>query len=152
MRYFKNTIFFFSKNRKNRWKKNCAKYFEKNNNFIFFEFFTENVFQPLLRGRETTRKKYRVVFEKCQKYIVFLTWLTRPSVRPSIKKFRGSKKADYHGKIEIQKTFSRWDIKQKEIKLVPHRGPLRWSPPGVKDFWGQKWRKTRFKLKSKKCF
>ena len=32
--------------------------------FIFFEFFSENVFKTLLRGRETTRKKYRIVFEK----------------------------------------------------------------------------------------
>ena len=32
--------------------------------FIFFEFFSENVFESLLRGREVTRKKYRVKFEK----------------------------------------------------------------------------------------
>ena len=30
----------------------------------FFEFFSENVLKTLLRGRETTRKKYRIVFEK----------------------------------------------------------------------------------------
>ena len=33
--------------------------------FIFFEIFSENVLKTLLRGRETTRKKYRIVFEKC---------------------------------------------------------------------------------------
>ena len=32
--------------------------------FIFFEFFSENVLKTLLRGRETTRKKYWIVFEK----------------------------------------------------------------------------------------
>ena len=32
--------------------------------FIFFEFFSENVLKTLLRGRETTRKKCRIVFEK----------------------------------------------------------------------------------------
>merc|ERR1712055_492900 len=32
--------------------------------FIFFEFFSENILKTLLRGRETTRKKYRIVFEK----------------------------------------------------------------------------------------
>ena len=31
---------------------------------IFFEFFSENVLKTLLRGRETTRKKYPIVFEK----------------------------------------------------------------------------------------
>ena len=51
---------------------------------------------------------------------------------PGDKKFQGSKKADYQFKIEIQKTLPRRDIKQKEIKLGPHRGPLRWSPPGDK--------------------
>ena len=39
--------------------------------FIFFEFFSENVFKTLLRGRETTRKKYRIVFEKFLKYVIF---------------------------------------------------------------------------------
>ena len=32
--------------------------------FFFFKFFSENVFKTLLRGKETTRKKYRIVFEK----------------------------------------------------------------------------------------
>ena len=35
--------------------------------FIFFEFFSENVLKSLLGGRETTRKKYRIVFEKVGK-------------------------------------------------------------------------------------
>ena len=34
------------------------------NFFIFLEFFSENVLKTLLRGRETTRKKNRIVFEK----------------------------------------------------------------------------------------
>ena len=32
--------------------------------FFFFEFFSENVFKTLLRKRETTRKNYRINFEK----------------------------------------------------------------------------------------
>merc|ERR1712055_635602 len=39
--------------------------------FIFFEFFSENVLKTLLRGRETNRKKYRIVFEKFLKYLIF---------------------------------------------------------------------------------
>ena len=34
-------------------------------NYFFFKFFSENVFKTLLRGKETTRKKCRIVFEKC---------------------------------------------------------------------------------------
>ena len=48
--------------------KNC---FFSPKKYIFFEFFTENVLKTLLRGRETTRKNYRVVFEKFFKYVVF---------------------------------------------------------------------------------
>ena len=51
------------KNRKNHWKKSCANFFDKYI-FFFFDFFSENVLKTLLRGRETTRKKYRIVFEK----------------------------------------------------------------------------------------
>ena len=31
---------------------------------FFFDFFSENVLKSLLSGQETTRKKYRIVFEK----------------------------------------------------------------------------------------
>ena len=59
---------------------------------IFFEFFSENVLKTLLRGRETTRKKYRVVFEKFFKYVIFFdfrdpstTTIHHPSpIHPSI--------------------------------------------------------------------
>ena len=51
-------------------KKKCAK-FKKNHTFFFFEVFRENVLKTLLRGRETTRKKYRIVFEKFLKYMIF---------------------------------------------------------------------------------
>ena len=37
--------------------------------FIFFEFFSEDVLKTLLRGRETTRKKYRIFFEKFEKFL-----------------------------------------------------------------------------------
>ena len=46
-------------------KKSCSKFFDKFNFFlIFFEFFSENVLKTLLKGRETIRKKYSLVFEK----------------------------------------------------------------------------------------
>ena len=52
-------------------KKNCSKFKKNHKNFIFFELFQENVLKTLLRGRETTRKKYRIVFEKFLKYMIF---------------------------------------------------------------------------------
>ena len=53
---------------------------------IFFEFFSENVLKTLLRGRETTRKKYRVVFEKFFEYMIFFDFacpspITHPSIQ-----------------------------------------------------------------------
>ena len=46
-------------------QKKIVRNFLKNLIFlIFFEFFSENVLKTLLRGRETTRKKYQIVFEK----------------------------------------------------------------------------------------
>ena len=46
-------------------KKKVVRNFLKNLIFlIFFEFLSENVCKRLLRGKETTRKKYRIVFEK----------------------------------------------------------------------------------------
>ena len=38
---------------------------------FFFDFFSENVLETLLRGRETIRKKYRIVFEKFLKNMLF---------------------------------------------------------------------------------
>ena len=37
---------------------------KKFKNYIFFEFFAEEVLKSLLRGTITIRKKYQVVFEK----------------------------------------------------------------------------------------
>ena len=51
---------------------------------FFFEFFSENVLKTLLRGRETTRKKYRIVFEKCWKYMIFFDFACPPITHPSI--------------------------------------------------------------------
>ena len=52
-----NILFFL--NPKNHGKNKIVRNFLKKIKFEFFvEFFTENFFQPLLRGRETTRKKY----------------------------------------------------------------------------------------------
>ena len=61
---FEKFTFFEKKSKKSPKKKTCSKFFDKFKNFHFFECFSENVLTTLLRGKETTRKKYRVVFEK----------------------------------------------------------------------------------------
>ena len=61
---------FFSKNRKNHRKIKLLDIFWTNK-IIFFEFFTENVFEPFLRGREIIRKNYGLVFEIFLKYKFF---------------------------------------------------------------------------------
>ena len=78
----KSLLVLTSKNRKNRGKTNCAKFFTKNN-FLFFvvEFFTKEVLKPLLRGRETVRKKYPVVFEKFPKNMFFFRLCVTPHVQ-----------------------------------------------------------------------
>ena len=46
-------------------EKKVLRNFLTNLSFLFFfDFFSENVLKTLLRGRETTRKKYQIVFEK----------------------------------------------------------------------------------------
>ena len=60
----KKYAFFGQKIEKIAEKKKLFEIFWEIKIFIFFEFLTENVFKTLLRGRETTRKKYRVAFEK----------------------------------------------------------------------------------------
>ena len=52
------------KKSKKSLKKKVVRNFLKKMKFDFFEFFSENVFKTLLRVRETTRKKYRILFEK----------------------------------------------------------------------------------------
>ena len=57
---------FFEKKSRKSMKKKFVRNFLTNLFFsIFFEFFSENVYKSLLRGKEITRKKYRIVFEKC---------------------------------------------------------------------------------------
>ena len=53
-----------SKNREIAEKKIVRNFLHKIKILLFFEFFSENVFETLQRGHETTRKKYRVMFEK----------------------------------------------------------------------------------------
>ena len=60
-----------SKNREIAEKKIVRNFLDKIKILFFFEFFSENVLKTLLRGRETTRKKYRIVFEKFLKYVIF---------------------------------------------------------------------------------
>ena len=45
-------------------KKIVRHFFHKIKILFFFEFFSENVFKTLLRGLETTKKKYWIVFRK----------------------------------------------------------------------------------------
>ena len=59
----RNVLFLIKKSTKSL-KKKVVKICLANLNFIFFEFFSKNVFRTLLRERETTRKNLRVVFEK----------------------------------------------------------------------------------------
>ena len=68
-----------SKNWRNCWKKSCSKFFDKFNFFYFFRvFISENVLKCILRGKETTRKKYRIVFEKFFKYVIFFDFACPP--------------------------------------------------------------------------
>merc|ERR1712243_341807 len=57
--------------------------------FNFLEFFSENVLKTLLRGRETTRKKYRIVFEKF-KFFYFFRLILRKCLKKSSKGTRNN--------------------------------------------------------------
>ena len=61
---FEKVTFNDKKNEKSQKKKVVRNFLTNLKIIIFFEFFSENVFKTLLRGKETTRKKYRIVFEK----------------------------------------------------------------------------------------
>ena len=78
---------FFSRNR--RKKKVVRNFLTNLNFFIFFEFFSENVLKTLLRGRETTRKKYRIFFEKFEK---FLKKIAKKNETSNLAKFFEKKK------------------------------------------------------------
>ena len=59
------------KSEKSLKKKIVRNFFQNLIFFNFFEIFTKDVLKPLLRGRETVRKKYRVVFEIFSKNMFF---------------------------------------------------------------------------------
>ena len=61
--FLSNILFLDKKWKKIAEKKKCAKFFDKFNFFIF-QVFLRNFCKALLRGRETTRKNYWVVFKK----------------------------------------------------------------------------------------
>ena len=65
-------------------KKIVRNFLQKIKFLFFFEFFSENVLKTLLRGRETTRKKYRIVFEKFLKYVMFFDFACPSIHHPSI--------------------------------------------------------------------
>ena len=81
---------------------------------------------------------------------------THPSIHPpsvTLRKYRGQKWADTASKLKSKKHVLGSDIKQKEIKGGPHRGPPKdGPPPGDKKKRGQKWADAASKLKSKKLF
>ena len=61
-------------------------------NFEPIELFSEDFLKTLLKGREIFRKKYRAVFEKSPKNMVFLTSKKRPLLEgvfePKFSKFQ----------------------------------------------------------------
>ena len=66
-------------------KKVVRNFLQKIKILFFFEFFSENVSKTLLRGRETTRKKYRVDFEKFFKNMIFFDFACpSTTIHPSI--------------------------------------------------------------------
>ena len=79
---------------------------------IFFEFFTKTVLKTLLRGRETVRKNYGIVFEKFPKIMFFLT-----SACPSI----------HHPPSTTIHHHPPPSIRQYKLarRLVPRRRPIR---------------------------
>ena len=125
----------FSKNGEKKVVRNILKILKF---FNFFEFFTKSVLQTLLRGRETTRKKYQELFEKSAKNVVFSTHrrpVTRHPQPVKIKKSTNQKTSILEAVFESQKTFSSRDIKQKEIKWDPLGEHLKvFLPPGDKAY------------------
>ena len=70
-----------------------------------------------------------------------------------IKKYRGQKRAPTYRVFEIKKLFPSGTIKEKEIKLGPHTGPLKMVPPrGIKKYRGQKRAPTYGVFEIKKLF
>ena len=70
---------------------------------IFFEFFSENVLESLLGGQETTRKKYRKVFEK---YTFFDKKSKKPLKKKSCSKFFDKFNFFYYFWIFLRKCLS----------------------------------------------
>ena len=56
--FFEKYTFFDKKSKKSLQKKIVQFFLQKIEILFFFEFFSENVFKTLLKGKETTRKKY----------------------------------------------------------------------------------------------
>ena len=93
-----------SKNREIAEKKIVRNFLDKINFLFFFEFFAENVLKTLLRGRETTRKKYRILFEKFEKYVIFFDFGCPSPIHPSIQ--AGSRLGPQRARILRQRTES----------------------------------------------
>ena len=64
-------------------KKKVRNFLTNFNFFIFFKIFSDNFFKSLLRGKETTRKKYRIVFEK----FTFFEKISKKSLKKKVRNF-----------------------------------------------------------------
>ena len=64
----------------------------------------------------------------------------------------GQKTAITNAKSKSKKIFLGGEIKQKEIKLGPHRGPLKGPPPGGKKLEGSKKADFKGKIEDQKMF
>ena len=102
--FLRNMHFLIKKSKKIVEKKIVRNFLTNLKILFFFEFFSENVLKTLLRGRETTRKKYRIVFEKFLKYVIFFDFgcpsppithhpsIHHPSVNTSVASLRGPRR------------------------------------------------------------
>ena len=110
---------------------------------FFFEFFTENVLKPLLRGRGTTgKKKYLLDFQKFIKYVFFFfstapdrpppSTIHHPPLFVNIKIYSCQKLAICDHKLKLKK---RVGYKREWNHMEPHRGYLKDIPPrGIRKF------------------
>ena len=80
-KFFKYVIIFIKKSKNLRKKKFKCFY------IFFFELPGKIVHNTLLRGRETTRKKYRIVFEKFLKYMFFVIKKSKKSQKKVVQIF-----------------------------------------------------------------
>ena len=95
-------------------KKKDVRFFLKILKFlIFLEFFSENVLKTLLRGKESTRKKCRIVFEK---FTFFDKNLKKSLKKKSCSKFFDKFKNFYFFRVFLRKCLKNSSRGQPSIK------------------------------------